>query len=502
MKNTLTIILGSVVMVGALIAMLMSGNSRSRSTIAPTDANGETVSLKLFCAAANRKPIEAICLAYEKEFGRHVDVQFGSSQSLLSSLAVSDSGDLFLPADDSYIEMAKQRDLVAEVFPLANMHVVLAVKKGNPKNIQTLDDVLRVGVRLVQADPESAAIGKVVRDVLRKAEKWDACDKATIAYRTTISDAANDVVIGAAFAAGYDDLEIVRVDDFQSASSLVALSVAASSENPQAAIHFARYASARDRGLAEYEKLGFSTTVGDVWSDTPELTVFAGSMLRPAIEDTITKFEQREGIKVSRVYNGCGILVAQMQGGQTPDVYFACDKEFMDMVPDLFPESVDVSQNELVILVQKGNPHGIKNLKDLGNPGLRVGVGHEKQCAMGWLTQNTLREGGIEKEVMANVTVQSPTGDMLVNQMLAGALDGAVVYLSNAAGAGDKLEAYRIEGLECAIAIQPFAIRTGSPNAQTASRLFAAINSRESQETFIAEGFQLSTPVATGPLDE
>ena len=110
---------------------------------------------------------------------------------------------------------------------------------------------------------------------------------------------------------------------------------------------------------------GFRVSGGDLWADVPELSVFAGSMLRPAIDETITAFEEREGVRVSRVYNGCGILVAQMKGGQVPDAYFACDTEFMEQVPDLFPEPVDVSQNELVILVQKGNPHNIGSLRDL-----------------------------------------------------------------------------------------------------------------------------------------
>ena len=178
-----------------------------------------------------------------------------------------------------------------------------------------------------------------------------------------------------------------------------------------------------------------------------------------------------------------------MKAGQHPDAYFACDKEFMSQVTDLFPESVDVSQNELVILVQKGNPKGIGSLKSLSNEGLRVGVGHEKQCAMGWITQNTLKEGGIKNEVMANVTVQSPTGDMLVNQMLTGSLDAAVVYLSNAAGAGDKLDAIQIQGIECSTATQPWAVADKSPHRRLAARLFEQICSADSQEIFAAEGF-------------
>jgi ABC-type molybdate transport system substrate-binding protein len=263
-----------------------------------------------------------------------------------------------------------------------------------------------------------------------------------------------------------------------------------STTRPREALHFARYISARDRGLEHYADHGFRVSGGDRWSDVPELKLFAGSMLRPAIEETVAEFEQREGVRIDTVYNGCGILVAQMKAGQVPDAYFACDTEFMDQVPDLFPEPTDVSQNELVILVQKGNPHNIATLRDLTAEGLRVGIGHEKQCAMGWLTQNTLREGGVQQEVMENVTVQTPTGDMLVNQMLSGSLDAAVVYLSNAAGAGDSLNAVRIQGLQCSIATQPYAVTPNSPNAQTASRLFERICSAESKQDFAAEGFR------------
>jgi ABC-type molybdate transport system substrate-binding protein len=176
--------------------------------------------------------------------------------------------------------------------------------------------------------------------------------------------------------------------------------------------------SSSDKGLKHYHEFGFQPVSGDAWSEEPEITLYAGSMLRPAIEATITNFERREGIRVTRVYNGCGILVAQMKAGQVPDAYFACDSEFMNQVRALFPDSQEISQNELVILVKKGNPLKIHSLRDLTKPGLRVGIGHEKQCAMGWITQRTFTESGIKAEVMNNVVVQTPTGDMLVNQML------------------------------------------------------------------------------------
>jgi ABC-type molybdate transport system substrate-binding protein len=109
---------------------------------------------------------------------------------------------------------------------------------------------------------------------------------------------------------------------------------------------------------------------------------------------------------------------------------------------------------------------------------------------MGWLTQRTFAEAGLESELMENVVVQTPTGDMLVNQMRGGSLDAAVVYLSNAAGSGAVLDAVRIDGLPCSIASQPYGVAAGSVHRGLAARLQAAIETAESREIFEAEGFR------------
>src|SRR5262249_25322157 len=195
----------------------------------------------------------------------------------------------------------------------------------------------------------------------------------------------------------------VAVSDLAGVTAQVPIAVLRSSTQPTAALHFARYLAARDRGLKEFEKYGFRIVEGDAWANKPEINFLSGAMLRPAIEQTLTAFQEREGCQINRVYNGCGILVAQMKAGDRPDLYFACDQSFMAEVTDLFLDAVDVSTNQLVILVHKGNPHGIKSLRDLGKPGLKIGVGHEKQCALGVLTQKTLDEAKFKDPVMKNV---------------------------------------------------------------------------------------------------
>jgi ABC-type molybdate transport system substrate-binding protein len=265
--------------------------------------------------------------------------------------------------------------------------------------------------------------------------------------------------------------------------------VATKTANPAQALHLARYLSARDRGLPVFAAHGFDPVQGDLWADAPQLKLYAGAMLRPAIDRTVTAFEEREGVRVTRVYNGCGILVAQMKAENAgPDAYFACDQSFLEMVQDRFAPASTLSTNQLVILVHKGNPHQIRRLRDLAKPGLRVGIGHEKQCAMGVLTQQTLKEDRSRDAVMKNIKVESPTGDMLVNQMLTGSLDAVVAYISNAAGWGEKLDSVAID-IPCAVASQPFAVAKDSDFKHLTHRLLNALRTAESQQRFQDFGF-------------
>ena len=488
---------GSVLLLVVLLYSLGSNGQHGQAGGDRSIAGAEPI--KLYCAASNRAVVEEIRQAYEKETKRRVEIQYGPSQVLLSTLEVGQDGDLYLPADDGYIELARSENVVKESIPLAEMRIGLAVKKGNPKQVSNFADLLEQTLRVVQADPEGAAVGKMTKKILQESGKWSQLHDATTAYRATVTDVANDIVIGAAdvgivydaVLSTYPDLEFVQLPEFESGVSKIVVGITTFTKRPAAAFHFARYLAARDRGQVQYEKLGFTPVNGDKWADLPELEIFFGSMLRPAVEQTVAEFQKREGVNILTVYNGCGILVGQMnEQGSEPDAYFACDVEFMNQVKEKFEVPETISQNQLVIVVQEGNPHNITSLKDLTRPGLRVGIGHEKQCAMGWLTQLTLNEGGVQQEVMANVTVQSPTGDLLVNQMKAGSLDAAVVYLSNTVGSDDMLDAVAITGLPCSQASQPIAIRKGTPYSQLTARFLDEIRSAQSKERFLSSGFQ------------
>lgn len=479
--------LGSIVVMAALVWWLLHPPAGNPSGGTP---------LIVYCAAGLKPPIEEIAREYEQQYGVAVQLQYGGSQTMLAALEVARRGDLFLPADDSYIQQARHKGLVAEALPLAQMQVVLAVRKGNPKGIRGLADLRAPALSLAQANPDATAVGRLVREALLKAGLWDALAARTRVYKPTVNDVANDLKLGTvdagfifdALLAQYPELEAVPAPELAGATAQVMAGVLTASRQPTAALRFARYLAAHDRGAMILAKHGYRAEGGDPWSDTPELTLYAGAMLRPAIENTIQEFEQREGVKVNRIYNGCGILVAQMKAGQRPDAYFACDKSFMKMVADLFMDAEDISSNPIIILVPKDNPRGIRELRDLGRPGLRVGVAHEQQSTLGALTRHMLQAHGLYEQIRPNVKVESATGDFLVNQLRSGSLDAVIVYVSNGALVAHETVSIPIP-LPEAFAIQPLAVGRQARYPQLAARLHERIRTAESRQRFVELGF-------------
>ncbi|MCX6861837.1 MAG: molybdate ABC transporter substrate-binding protein [Verrucomicrobia bacterium] len=482
---------GSLVAIGVLLGLLFWNQS-------PPSHGPRREALVVYCAAGLKPVVEAVAKDYEREQKTSVQLQYGGSGTLLSNLRVAQRGDVFIPADTSFIDLGNSNHLLAEVLPLARMSAVVVVAKGNPKNIRSIRDLLRDGVRVSLGNPDSVAIGTVARAALTRSGDWAALSARALVFKPTVNDVANDVKLGAVDAgivwdvtvALYSELEAVVVPELSSARSEVSVCVLQSSTQPTEALRFARYLSARDRGLRRFQESGFEVMPGDVWNPHPSVLFYSGSVNRLAAEPTLREFEQREGVDITRVYNGCGILTSQIRSGQRPDAYFACDVSFMDTVQSYFQPAVALARTPLVLAVRKGNPKAIGGLSDLTRTALKVGLCQEEQSALGALSARLLRSVGLWDSVKSNLAVQSPTGDLLINQLRSGALDVALVYAANTAAVLDAVDVVRLTG-PGTIAIQPYAVSRNSDHAQLMSRLQQALESKVSRDRFVSAGFQL-----------
>ncbi|WP_437187371.1 molybdate ABC transporter substrate-binding protein [Planctomicrobium sp. SH668] len=271
MNRPILLILTSIVL-AATLAFSLSSPWNHSSTSAKTEPP-----LLLYCAASNRAVMSEIAQDYFEEVGVPIEFQFGPSQSLLSSIEISRTGDLYLPADSSYLDIARQRNLVTEATSIATMQVVLGVADSNPLSIRSFSDLLRDDVRVVQANPEVAAVGKLTRDVLTSLGKWEILNQHTAAFVSSVTEAANSVKSGAADVAivydavltSYPDLEMVSIPEFENTVADIQIAILFESPQPEQAREFVRFLTASDRGLAHYRKFGFHPVAGAPWKKIP-----------------------------------------------------------------------------------------------------------------------------------------------------------------------------------------------------------------------------------------
>ncbi|MCA9409795.1 MAG: molybdate ABC transporter substrate-binding protein [Candidatus Omnitrophica bacterium] len=488
----LLILISAIAMLGVLGFVLFNLGKQSMPVTQGAKDENSKQSLFLYCAAGIRPPVEEVAAQYEKEYGTPIQIQYGGSNTLLSQIDVGKTGDLYIAADDNYINLAREKGLVKEAIPLALMRPVLAVKKGNPKNIHAIEDLLRDDVKTALGNPDQAAIGKTTRKLLEDAGYWDRVQghvTKTGVFKPTVPEVANDVKIGSVDVGVvwdstlplYPNLEAVRTPTLDAGTGSVMIGVLTSSQTPTEALRFARYLSSRDKGLEAFKKDGFETVEGDKWEEVPQITFYCGSVNRRAVESLIKEFEKREGVVVNTVYNGCGILTSQMrtirdqqQGGGFPDTYMACDRYYLESVKDWFQEDVDISDTRVVIAVPKGNSKNIQSLKDLTKPGMRVAVGQPDQCTIGVLTRQTLEAEGVYDDVMKNVVTQTATSAMLVPTVATGSVDAALAYATDTKAESDKVDTIPIDS-PAAQAVQPFAIAKSSNHKNLDRRFYRTI---------------------------
>jgi ABC-type molybdate transport system substrate-binding protein len=237
-------------------------------------------------------------------------------------------------------------------------------------------------------------------------------------------------------------------------------------------------------------------------------------MLKPALEEAVRAFAEREGVILDTSYAGCGHLLAQMRSlkaekgaGQFPDAFFACDLSFLAEVEAWFESGKVVSGNDVVLVAPGASARGeappIKTLADLAQDELRVGLAHPTKSALGKLTEELLHKAGLYDSVYSpkrrHPVVHTDAAHLLINQMRAGALDAALVYRSNVLSAAKEgrndLEIIELSpgGVQ---ARQPFAIARSTRHKYLMRRLLAALTGPESVARFRRLGFDVLEPEA------
>lgn len=183
-----------------------NGKQSSQTPQPPAPSTGKH--LMIFAGAASQPPLELAAKAFEKKTGVKVDTVFGGSGYVLSQMKLGKKGDLYFPGSSDFMEIAKKDGVV---YPETEQKIVylvnsINVQKGNPKNIQTLKDLTRPGIKVAIANPEGVCVGLYAVEIIEKtftpeekqafrdniANYTESCEKTA----TAISLKTVDAVIG------------------------------------------------------------------------------------------------------------------------------------------------------------------------------------------------------------------------------------------------------------------------------------------------------------------
>ena len=130
----------------------------------------ETPRLMIFAGSASKPPTQEAARRFTAKTGIPVDLVFGGSGTVLSQMKLTRRGDLYFPGSSDYMEIAKRQHLVDPSTEKIVVYLVPAinVRRGNPKQIHSLEDLTRPGLKVAIANPDGVCVGAYAVEILEK----------------------------------------------------------------------------------------------------------------------------------------------------------------------------------------------------------------------------------------------------------------------------------------------------------------------------------------------
>jgi molybdate transport system substrate-binding protein len=215
-----------------------------------------------------------------------------------------------------------------------------------------------------------------------------------------------------------------------------------------------------------------------------EIKVFAAASLTAAFNELSPRYTAAEGTKVTFNFAGSQALATQIQQGAPADVFASADIPNMGKVKDLVGTPQNFASNLLQIVVEKGNPKGVKGLDDLANPDLKV-VLAAPDVPAGRYAQQALEKA----DVTVKPVSQEDNVKAVVTKVALGEADAGIVYVTDVTAGGDKVEGVDIpQGLNV-VATYPIATVKASKAQDKAQAFMDLVLSDQGQQVLKQYGF-------------
>jgi len=212
---------------------------------------------------------------------------------------------------------------------------------------------------------------------------------------------------------------------------------------------------------------------------TGEITVFAAASLQDAFETLAASFQDAHpGARIAFDFQGSQDLVTALDGGSPADVLATANNSTMTDAANkgLVGEQTEFATNVLTLIVPAGNPAGVTGINDgsLDKADLVI-CAPEVPC--GEATQKLAAELGV---TLNPVSEEQKVTDVR-GKVESGEAQAGIVYTTDAAKAGDKVEAIALPP-NSVINHYPIALTKSAANSQAAQAFIDYILSPEGQK--------------------
>jgi len=170
-------------------ALLAAGCTSTSSTApAATTVTPPQEGLLVYSGAGLKSAMEDVGKNFTEKYGIAVQFTYGGSGTLISQMNLTRKGDVFVPGSTVEYATAESQGLVSDYRMVAYHVPVIAVQKGNPKNITKLTDFAQPGLKVALGDANATAIGKAGAKMFKKFNITDAVEKNVVTRTPTINE--------------------------------------------------------------------------------------------------------------------------------------------------------------------------------------------------------------------------------------------------------------------------------------------------------------------------
>jgi molybdate transport system substrate-binding protein len=214
------------------------------------------------------------------------------------------------------------------------------------------------------------------------------------------------------------------------------------------------------------------------------------------MDEIATVFQRKTGARVDLAYSGAQMLLGQLVASRSGDLYMPGEAFWVDQAAKkgFVEHTRTVAYFVPVLMVPKGNPGHIKELKDMARPGVRVAIGHPEALAVGPVTKRILQRAGIWEAVQPNVVMQAGCIPELANAVAMKAAEVGILWDASVYQVKDHVEAIPIPAKYNEVAEVLSAALSVSEHPAEARALVDYLASDEAKAIFTKHGFLTKRP--------